>query len=206
MGPMKINDDHKLEGAPFMPDNMGGELFPEFLVIHYTVTYSGPATARSLQDESQRASVHLVCEKDGSFIQQVPFNRVAWHAGKSEWDGRKSCSLFSIGIEVVNIGPLVLKDEKYWDVYGKVYQGEVVEAKHKNGRCPYDHWAAYPEEQMQALLDVGRLLVERYDLKDVIGHDDVAPFRKIDPGPAFPMEDFRNAVMGPKEWKEAQDG
>ena len=53
---------------------------------------------------------------------------------------------------------------------------------------------------MQSLLELSRLLVQAYNLKDVVGHDDVAPSRKIEPGPAFPMADFRAAVMGPTEY------
>lgn len=196
--------DHWLDGVTRKPDNLGPSLVePDLLVVHYTVTTSGPATARDLADESQRASVHLVVDHDGSVIQQVPFDRVAWHAGKSTWGGRTTCSLFSIGIEVVNLGPLKKSGDGFVDVYGRPYKGPApVEAKHKDPNCRYRFWEPYPEEQMQALLELGRLLVASYGLREIVGHDDIAPGRKIDPGPAFPMEDYRAAVMGPSLHEE----
>lgn len=197
---MKIAD-HRLVDVEYVQDNMGWKLSPEWLVIHYTVTYNGPQAVRDLGDESQKASVHIVVDKDGSLVQMVPFNRIAWHAGPSEWEGRPTCSTFMLGIEVVNIGPLVRQGDVYLDVYKRPYDGPVVEATHKNPACRYRYWAAYPDDQMQTLLEVGRLLVREYNLKDIVGHDDIAPGRKIDPGPAFPMKDFRNAVMGPTEWE-----
>lgn len=201
--------DNRLVGVDFRPDNMGGPLKPEYLLIHYTATRHGPATIRSLQHESMKASVHFVVEPDGKITQMVPCNRVAWHAGKSRWEGRDSCSSFMLGIEVVNPGPIRADRTTLvveWDPaknrpypHAKPWTGGVVEATHKNGRCPYRFWCEYPEAQLAALTELSRLLVRAYALKDVVGHDDVAPERKIDPGPAFPMESFRAAVMAAEE-------
>jgi N-acetylmuramoyl-L-alanine amidase len=58
------------------------------------------------------------------------------------------------------------------------------------------HWQVYSPQQLEAAREVGALLVATYNLVDVIGHDDIAPGRKVDPGPAFPMETFRSQVMG----------
>jgi len=57
----------------------------------------------------------------------------------------------------------------------------------------------YTEIQLQTAMDVGIALVKTYNLKDVLGHDDIAPHRKSDPGPAFPMSSFRSKIMGRKE-------
>ena len=189
-------ENHVLADVPFEPDNMGPALSPEILILHYTATRFGPATVRSLQHESQKASVHLVVHPDGLITQMVPFNRVAWHAGKSSWGGRRSCSNFSLGIEIVNPGP-IKNDRKtlvieYDQHNGRPYphmrpwDGDVVEARHADERCPYRFWCPYPDVQMDTVAKLCRLLVDAYGLACVTGHEVVAPGRKIDPGPAFP--------------------
>ncbi|HWK90058.1 MAG TPA: SH3 domain-containing protein, partial [Longimicrobium sp.] len=83
-----------------------------------------------------------------------------------------------------------------WTVFGrKLPDEEVLVAKHKNETEP-SGWARYPKAQMDVALEVAKLLVKTYGLKDVIGHEDISPGRKQDPGPAFPMESFRGAAMG----------
>ena len=67
-----------------------------------------------------------------------------------------------------------------------------VKAAYKNGG-QVQNWEAYPEAQVQACIEVAKALVARYKLDDVIGHDDIAPARKNDPGPAFPMGQLREA-------------
>lgn len=192
--------DHKLVGVPFAKtDNMGGDLKPEFLVIHYTVITSAAATVRAFQSTARQASAHLVLDLDGSFTQMVPFNRQAWHAGTSTWEGRDRCNHFTLGIEVVNPGPLTKRSTAFFDVNNRAWTGPVVEAKHKNGRASWSHWAAYAEAQIEALENVGAALVSAYGLRDVVGHDDIAPLRKTDPGPAFPMEGLRSVLFGRRE-------
>jgi len=67
-----------------------------------------------------------------------------------------------------------------------------VKAKHKNGG-PVQEWETYPEAQMNSCVQVAKALVERYNLDDVVGHEDIAPDRKNDPGPAFSMKTLREA-------------
>lgn len=189
--------EHRLREVPFeATPNMGGQLVPSYLIIHYTVVTSMAATVRSFKNPAAKASAHLVLETDGSFTQMVPFDRQAWHAGASQWAGRTGCNGFTLGIEVVNPGPLTKRLNGFFDVNGRAWGGDIVEARHKNGRAPFSYWAAYTEAQSTALQEVGRLLVEAYALRDVVGHDDVAPTRKIDPGPAFPMESYRSLLFG----------
>jgi N-acetylmuramoyl-L-alanine amidase len=190
-------EGHRLVGAPFKASpNAGGPLKAEYLIIHYTATTNGPATVQALLSPARKASAHLVVDLDGSTTQLVPFDRRAWHAGKSQWAGRSGCNGFSIGIEIVNPGPLRRSSTGYHDVNGRKWEGPVVEAYHKNGNRQFGHWAAYSDAQMQTLESVGPELVEAYRLKDVVGHDDIAPVRKIDPGPAFPMESYRSLLFG----------
>jgi N-acetylmuramoyl-L-alanine amidase len=192
--------DHLLEDVRFeKTPNMGGEISPEYLVIHYTVVTTAAATVQAFKTPAVQASAHLVLDLDGTFTQMVPFNRKAWHAGKSQWAGRSGCSNFTIGIEVVNPGPLVQRGTGFFDVNNRAWHGEVVEARHKNGRSPYKFWAAYDPRQLDALRDVGPLLCVTYGLKDVVGHDDIAPDRKTDPGPAFPLASLRAVSLGRNE-------
>jgi N-acetylmuramoyl-L-alanine amidase len=189
--------NHRLDGLPFEPtENMGGEIDPTLLVIHYTVVRTMAATVRAFRSRASQASAHLVLDADGSLTQLVPFNRKAWHAGPSEWAGRSGCNRFSIGVELVNPGPLERRGDQYRDVNNQRWDGEVVEAKHKNGRARWSYWAAYSEAQIATLHRVGAALVQHYGLRDVVGHDDVAPARKIDPGPAFPIEGVRGLLFG----------
>ena len=69
---------------------------------------------------------------------------------------------------------------------------------HENEDSPAG-WHLYPPEQLEAAWSLGTLLVNRYDLEDVLGHDDIAPQRKVDPGPAFPMASFRARIFGRAE-------
>jgi N-acetylmuramoyl-L-alanine amidase len=189
--------DHLLEGARFEKTaNMGGEMTPRYLVIHYTVVTTAAGVVSAFKNPNVRASAHLVLDIDGTFIQMVPFNRKAWHAGKSQWAGRNGCNDFTLGIEVVNPGPLVRRGPGFVDVNNRAWHGEVVEARHKNGRAPYSFWAAYDPRQLDALREVGPALVATYGLMDIVGHDDVAPGRKTDPGPAFPLASLRAASLG----------
>jgi len=188
--------EHRLKGVPFQPTpNMGGALNPDYVVMHYTATAGSAEAIAALQSKERAASAHVVVDRDGSLTQLVPFDRVAWHAGKSQWAGRSGCNQFTLGIEIVNPGPLRPVSGQYADVYGRPWHGPVIDAKHKNG-APYTHWAAYPEPQLRVVEELASLLFGTYHLKDVVGHDDIAPGRKIDPGPAFPMESLRGRLLG----------
>jgi N-acetylmuramoyl-L-alanine amidase len=198
-------ENHRLVGVPFMPDNHGPPLIdPKVCLIHYTATRSGPATARSLQHETLKQSISTLVCPDGEIIQQVPFNLVSWHAGKSTWRGRESVSFFSIGIEVVNPGPLLDDGETLFiEVdksrkrlpHQKPWTGGVVEKRHRNPRWPFKFWCEYPDAQMTALAALVELLVREYKLECVTGHENVAPTRKMDPGPAFPWPAMHGAGL-----------
>ncbi len=193
---MKIND-HRLEGVLFEPTrNMGGEITPDLLVIHYTVVKSMKATVDGFKNPARQASAHVVLDVDGALTQLVPFNCRAWHAGESQWGGRPACNGFSIGIELVNPGPLVKRTNGYFDTNNVQWNGAVVEARHKHRNVSWSHWAAYSEAQIARVEELGAALVQTYGLGEVVGHEDIAPTRKWDPGPAFPMESVRGVIFG----------
>jgi len=94
---------------PFVPSpNKGGKAEPKYLVMHYTATPDLEVAIRSLINPKRKASAHLVIGRDGSITQLVPFDRVAWHAGASSWDGLKGLNRYSLGIELENAGKLLV--------------------------------------------------------------------------------------------------
>lgn len=179
--------------------NQGGSMQPEYLVVHYTAGATLEGAVASLTNPRARASAHVVIGRDGAAVQLVPFNRIAWHAGASRWEGRTGLNNFSIGIELDNAGKLKRHGDKWRAWFGREYDDEeVIVAAHKNGGevCG---WQVYPDVQIEAAVEIGLLLFDKYDLKDVVGHDDIAPWRKLDPGPAFPMHSFRARLLGRRE-------
>jgi len=190
---MTITEDHWLADATRLP-LPGGAAMPvrRFLVMHFT---SG-ATARSSVEfwkspEAKGACAHVIIDRDGTVYQCRPFNRTCGHAGKSTWrdpktgiryDGLNACG---IGIELANAGD----DDSLARKWSRM---PLLKARHKNGG-PVCEWERFTAEQLAACEAVSKALVARYRLDDVVGHDDIAPDRKNDPGPAFPMEKLREA-------------
>jgi N-acetylmuramoyl-L-alanine amidase len=169
---------------------------PQYVVMHYTAGPSAQQAINWLSNPSARASAHIVISREGEITQMVPFNIVAWHAGSSSWQGLTSMNRHSIGIELSNAGPLMHTANNWVSWFGQHYGAdEVIEAIHKN-QTQMRGWHLYTPKQLYAALDLSALLIETYGLKDVIGHDDIAPARKTDPGPAFPMESFRAHLFG----------
>lgn len=122
-----------------------------------------PSEHPYFQDIHQlRVSAHLLIRRDGSIRQYVPFNRRAWHAGVSKYQGRERCNDFSIGIELEGAISVV-----------------------------------YTEIQYQRLADVCRTLLENYPTlssQRIVGHSDIAPGRKTDPGPFFYWSRFHELL------------
>jgi len=112
--------------------------------------------------EGVKVSSHLLIRRDGEIIQYVPFDKRAWHAGVSEYDGRENCNDFSIGIELEGTDDIPYESEQYTSL------SAVAVALLK----------AYPAISEQRL----------------VGHVDIAPGRKTDPGPVFNWQIFREAV------------
>jgi N-acetylmuramoyl-L-alanine amidase len=200
--------NHKLQSGSGRPirfmssPNCGGTLRPSYLVMHYTAGRSADSAAAWLCNPLAKASAHLVIGKDGKVIQCVPFNVVAWHAGQSSWKDESGKTLVgmnkhSIGIELDNAGRVVRQGGKWRSLsLGTTYSdSQVVEATHKHENKP-SGWVAYPTAQLDCLREVAALLINNYGLKDIVGHDDIAPGRKSDPGPAFPMASFRSQLLG----------
>ncbi|HET6231655.1 MAG TPA: N-acetylmuramoyl-L-alanine amidase [Longimicrobiaceae bacterium] len=166
-----------------------------YLVMHFTAGSSAKESITWLADPQAKASAHLVIGKDGSVTQMVAFNKVAWHAGKSTWEGIDGLNTYSIGIELDNPGRLTRKGDHWAADFGGSYKdADVIQAVHKN-ETKSSGWFKYPQAQMDVAREIATLLVKTYGIKEVIGHEDISPGRKVDPGPAFPMDQFRAEVM-----------
>ncbi len=178
--------------------NHGGEFKEgdlDTIVIHYT---GGPykQSINTLTNPRVRASAHVVVDRDGSVTQLVPFNLIAWHAGKSYYRGRTGFNNFSIGIEIVNSGPLTKSGNVFRSWYGEAFSPtEVIEAVHRNETRPR-YWHIYTPEQIETVTELSQLLIETYGLKYILGHEEIAPGRKLDPGPAFPLDKLRDRLLG----------
>jgi N-acetylmuramoyl-L-alanine amidase len=193
---------HRIQSPyPFqISPNVGSELSAHYLIMHYTVFNTMEKTVAALIDAKNSASAHLVIGRNGEITQLVPFNRVAWHAGKSRWQELEGMNHYAIGIELVNVGYVTrTNDEKFVNWFGdEIDFQRLIALKHKNNQ-ETRYWEIYPEKQLSTALAVSRLLVQVYDLKDILGHDDIAPDRKVDPGPAFPMADFRATLFNGRQ-------
>ncbi len=153
------------------------------IVLHYTGMESGEAAVERLCDPDAGVSAHYLIHEDGRILRLVPEERRAWHAGKSYWRGHTELNHSSIGIELVNPG--------------------------------HDHgYRAFPDAQIEALLPLLAQIKDRHRITrgNVVGHSDIAPIRKRDPGELFPwgrLARLRLALPRPTknlmdpEWTEA---
>jgi N-acetylmuramoyl-L-alanine amidase len=139
----------------------------DILLLHYTDMASAKAALARLTDPAARVSAHYCVDEDGKIYRLVPEQRRAWHAGLSYWAGARDINARSIGIELVNPG-------------------------HTCGYRPF------PETQMRALEGLAQDVLDRHPIPAhrVLGHSDVAPARKIDPGELFDWQRLARAGIG----------
>ncbi len=178
--------------------NTGGALKPRYLVLHYTAGSSAASSIESLCTKKPQgnASAHAVLARDGSLTQLAPFNVVTWHAGVSQWLATVGLNNASIGIEIDNAGPMSQVGDRFVAWFGREYPAsDVLMAAHKHGG-PVRPWHAYTEAQITRCLELAELLCQHYGLQDVLGHDDIARGRKLDPGPAFPLASIAGRALG----------
>lgn len=168
---------------------------PDTIIIHYTAGGSMDSAVRTLCDPNIRASAHMVLGRDGSIVQLAPFTVKTWHAGNSSYNGRSGFNNYSVGIEIDNPGPVTKQGDTYISWFGKKYpQDEVIQATHRNETVPR-FWVRYTQEQIETIEEICSLLISKYKIKYILGHDQIAPGRKQDPGPAFPMERIENRLL-----------
>ncbi len=127
------------------------------IVLHYTGMVDGPSAIDRLADPDAKVSAHYVVSEDGTVTRMVAEDKRAWHAGRSYWRGVTDVNSASVGIEIVNPG-------------------------HEFGYRPF------PDEQVDAVIRLVHAIKDRYQISrgNIVGHSDIAPARKQDPGELFP--------------------
>ena len=208
---MKITN-HKIDEtiARFLEiDKTSGECkpgLPDTIVIHYTAGSSLDSAINTFKDPGVKASAHVVVGEEGEITQLIPFNQIGWHAGKSSWLDRDGLNPYSIGIEIVNAGRLEKSGSTWRSWFGKTFtEDEVIQAKHRNESKP-DWWHVYSEKQITAVFQLCNELMKQYNIRYILGHEEISPGRKCDPGPAFPLDKLRERLLHSDrkeaEWEE----
>lgn len=191
---------HRLDSADQQPlPHHGGSITPKFIVVHYTAGGGADGSYKAL--DKAGISAHVLLERDGNVIQCVDFDRKAYHAGKSLWRGYRSLNSHSIGIEVCNYGWLQRRgDGKFqrssrFGATPAFEPDQVILSDHKNGWPRDVGWEIYPDAQLEALSELCQALLSAYPtIEEIVGHDDISPDRKQDPGPAMPMTSLQRLV------------
>jgi N-acetylmuramoyl-L-alanine amidase len=139
----------------------------DILVLHYTGMQTGAAAIERLCDPDAKVSAHYTVDEDGTIYAHVPEASRAWHAGVSYWAGARDINARSIGIEIVNPG-------------------------HEFG------YRSFPDVQIEAVIELAQAIFARHPIppERVLGHSDVAPARKMDPGELFPWGALALAGIG----------
>ena len=187
-------DDHvTFQRSP----NQSSPITPIYLLMHYTAGTTLDGAVSWFLNPAAQASSHLLIGRDGAIVQMVAFNKKAWHAGASAWGNLQGMNQYAIGIELVNAGKLCKRGDGKWENWAKnvIAESDVTVATHAHETTPTG-WHEYTEAQISAALQLASLLHANYHFTDVLGHEDVSPGRKTDPGPLFPMNSFRSRVLG----------
>lgn len=140
---------------------------PDMIILHYTGMETEDGAIDWLRRPESEVSSHYVVRENGEVLQLVPESRRAWHAGKSFWAGKTDINSHSIGIEIANPG-------------------------HTFGLPDF------PAVQIDAVIDLCRDCMRRWHIRPerVLGHSDVAPVRKVDPGERFPWATLHAQGVG----------
>lgn len=164
----------------------------DMIVLHATDGANAMSSAHYLARQDTSVSAHLVVARTGRVIQLLPFNVRAWHAGVSEYAGRKGLNDYSIGIEMDNAGRLHRRGNSFYSWFNKEYPYSQVYTGMENGHAVYYH--RYTSQQIEKVIEICRLLLKIYPIHWLLRHSDITR-RKIDPGPAFPFEEVKNAIF-----------
>ena len=138
----------------------------KYIIIHYTGMKNELTALNRLTDYKSKVSAHYFIKKNGNIINLVPDLYEAWHAGKSNWKNIQSLNRYSIGVEIQNSG--------HENLYEK-----------------------YSNKQMNSVKKLLRFLTKRYrvNCKNILGHSDIAPIRKKDPGEKFPWKELAKVKL-----------
>ena len=180
------------QGGPYA----AGDL--DTIVIHYTACQNAQEAIDILCDPRRKVSAHLVVGRDGDVAQLLPFDTIGWHAGQSTWGPRQRFNRYSLGIEIDNAGQLREKVGRFFSHSGVEYPpDQVVQGVHRHHTQP-TFWHVFPTAQIDLVERLCALLLATYPIDHILGHEEIAPQRKIDPGPAFPLDRLRGRLIKPR--------
>lgn len=171
--------------------NHGGRFTPEYLIFHFTAATTAQSSISWFKSKEAKASAHLLIDRSGNVTQFAPLNVICWHAGQSVWNGIDGLNAHSIGIEFVNGGRLQRQGARFICQVDQQIVTDYIEKENKLGLPGI--WQKYTDEQIKAGLQVTQAIKAGYNIKELLGHEDVSPGRKTDPGPAFPWDIFGGA-------------
>lgn len=191
-----------LQGVPFVRSpNQGGKIRPRFITMHYTAGWTASQAISTLTNPKAKVSAQFVLDRDGSITQLVSCEARAWHAGPSSFMGFKDLNTHSIGIEIVNPGYIRPDGKGGWlDWQGKHpvpaarlqgYDLSLVQSHPRLGGGKVC-WPGYTTAQITALRNLTKAICDEYDILGVCSHEEIdARGWKTDPGPAFPIGEFK---------------
>ena len=138
----------------------------QFIILHYTETKNLAKAINLLTSQNRKVSCHFVIDTNGQIYNLVSESKRAWHAGESSWKGLQDMNSRSIGIEIVNSGEKKLQ--------------------------------RYPKVQINKLIKLIHFLEKKFKIPfyNILGHSDIAPHRKIDPGKHFPWKELHKKQIG----------
>ena len=139
----------------------------KYLIFHYTGMRNDRSAIKKLTSLNSNVSCHYFITVSGKVIQMVPELYIAWHAGASSWGNHISLNKYSIGIEISNPG-------------------------HEHG------YRKFNDNQIDALINISKKIIKKYKIKkrNILGHSDIAPLRKKDPGEKFPWKFLHENKIG----------
>jgi N-acetylmuramoyl-L-alanine amidase len=182
--------NHMIKGVRYEPDHdIGGEMTPKGIVLHYTMGYGMNGTIHWFKTNA--VDIHLIVDRDGTIVQMSPFNRKCAHAGQSSWRGYTSLNNHFIGIEFCNIGKLTRRPDGLYDGYGRKWNGQAV---FRRG----EWFEPLTDIQEKVCVDLCSILKKRYNFSAnmICGHDEASPGRKSDLGGtlSISMEELRGRI------------
>ena len=139
----------------------------KFIIFHYTGMKNEKDAIKRLTDNKSKVSSHFLIRNNGKIINLVPELYISWHAGMSSWQNYQSINKHSIGIEISNPG------HSY-------------------------NYKKFSKEQIHSILKLTKYLIKKYKIKNefILGHSDIAPLRKKDPGEKFPWKYLSKSKVG----------
>ena len=139
----------------------------KYLIFHYTGMKNDKLAIRKLTSLNSNVSCHYYITRSGKLIRMIPDLYIAWHAGESNWRNDKSLNYNSIGVEISNPG-------------------------RQHGYIKFNKY------QIQSLIKLSKFLIKKYKIKkkNILGHSDIAPLRKLDPGEKFPWKYLSKQKIG----------